>query len=259
MSGQADWRGELYARYLSTHSIAGGDVDAGDRARSVARIRAKFRPLLPDSKSARILDVGCGHGLFVHSARTLGYASTSGVDRSSEQIALGKRLGIPGLFQGDAIGYLQSAPTAYDCITALDVLEHCTKPDVLALLTAAHDALVPGGRVVIQTINGGGIRGSHLLYGDFTHEWAFTATSIAQLLQACGFHAVTVSEDKPIAHSAKSRLRSLIWQGVRLPRWALTIVETGTIQPVILTANLIATAYRPMAARRAYEAIGGRA
>jgi cyclopropane fatty-acyl-phospholipid synthase-like methyltransferase len=38
-------------------------------------------------RSARILDLGCGHGVFIYFHREAGYTNVVGVDKSPEQVA----------------------------------------------------------------------------------------------------------------------------------------------------------------------------
>ena len=77
-----------------------------------------------------------------------------GVDVSTEQIEAGRALGIRNLHCGDLVRFLQEHHEAYDCITALDVLEHFPKGEVLTVVDGIHEALKPDGRVIIQAPNG---------------------------------------------------------------------------------------------------------
>jgi len=52
-------------------------------------------------RSARILDLGCGHGAFIYFLREAGYTDVVGVDKSPEQVAEAKRLGIDGVHEAD--------------------------------------------------------------------------------------------------------------------------------------------------------------
>lgn len=83
-----------------------------------------------------------------------------------------------------------------------------------------------------------------MLYGDASHELAFTRTSIAQLLIASGFSRVECFEDTPVLHGFKSSVRWLLWKVLRnLARFWL-IVETGSVEDFILTQNFLAVAWK---------------
>ena len=75
-------------------------------------------------------------------------------------------------------------------VTATDLLEHLTKPEVLATFDAAAAALRPGGRFIARVPNAVSPFGGHIRYGDFTHETWFTARSVRQLAAAAGFGPV---------------------------------------------------------------------
>ena len=64
-------------------------------------------------------------------------------------------------------------------------------------------------------------------YGDFTHEQAFTAQSLTQLLTASGFSRVSCEEHGPAAHGPASAARWLLWKGLRLFWRFHMAVETG--------------------------------
>ena len=75
-------------------------------------------------------------------------------------------------------------------MTATDLLEHLTKPEVLATFDAVAAALRPGGRFVARVPNAVSPFGGHTRYGDFTHETWYTARSVRQLAAAAGLAPV---------------------------------------------------------------------
>ena len=96
-------------------------------------------------------------------------------------------------------------------VTATDLLEHLTKPEVLATFDAVAAALRPGGRFVARVPNAVSPFGGHIRYGDFTHETWFTARSIRQLAAAAGLRPVQVIGCPPPAHGIASAARAAIW------------------------------------------------
>jgi 2-polyprenyl-3-methyl-5-hydroxy-6-metoxy-1,4-benzoquinol methylase len=101
-------------------------------AKAIAHVRA----------GDRLLDVGCHEGELLE--RVAGrVAAATGVDPvAAPREAPGLRI-VRGVFPGD----VAAAPGAFDCITALAVLEHV--PDAAAFARACAAALAPGGRVVL--------------------------------------------------------------------------------------------------------------
>lgn len=111
--------------------------------------------LLPDE--GRILDIGCGFGLFAaYFGQTQPARRIVGVDPNARRIDMAKRVcakvGIEGheFLAGDArdVRLEGSFAGAY----VLDVMHHIPADDQLALLTRLRDLLAPRGVLVIKDI-----------------------------------------------------------------------------------------------------------
>jgi hypothetical protein len=83
-----------------------------------------------------------------------------------------------------------------------------------------------------------------ILYGDLTHEQAFTPESLTQLFLSSGFRTVDCFEDPPAAHGLTSAVRAMLWKVVRQFYRLLLAIETGSTGYRVLTVNLIAVATR---------------
>jgi len=129
-------------------------------------------------------------------------------------------------------------------VFSLDVLEHLSKDSLLALVTAVYCTLKPGGRFVVHVPNGEAIFSGRIVYGDLTHQTAFTQTSMAQLLTICGFEKIRCFEDQPIIHGPVSLVRNLAWRVIRLGFKLIALVETGSGN-LLLSQNLTAIAAKP--------------
>ena len=165
------WKTKLYEAYVSTEQAAATvDTTAGLSASEFPQLLALIRRHVPPDRSIRIADLGCGYGPLIFCLGGLGYENVEGVDRSSEQVELARRLGIREVQKGNLDEFLRSGKTGYDLLFLIDVLEHFKKQEVLDLLELAHDALNVGGRIVIHVPNGEGLFGMRVRYGDFTHE-----------------------------------------------------------------------------------------
>ena len=75
----SDARLRLYSRYVTTHGTDGADGGA-------LWARRRVIPRMPASRTARILDIGCGAGELVAMLRDNGYQHTRGIDISEEQV-----------------------------------------------------------------------------------------------------------------------------------------------------------------------------
>jgi SAM-dependent methyltransferase len=188
--------------------------------------RKHYLQFLPIKREARILDLGCGYGEFLYFLQRRGYANACGVDLGEGQLEIGRSLGVANLRRADAADVLAESKEEFDFISAIDVLEHVPKNEVLKLLGQVYSALRPGGRFVCQVPNLAAFY-SPLFYMDFTHETPFTAPSLKQVLQLAGFEEIRVFPMGPVAHGIKSAIRSVLWKGITAGLRFVQTVEGG--------------------------------
>jgi len=188
-----------------------------------------------------ILDGACGNGSLVWWLHGRGYAHAEGIDLAPEQVEAAARLGIRSIHQGDLRSRLRSDPSSFDVIILRDVLEHFPKDDVLQVLDESRLALRPDGRLILHVPNAESPFFGRIRYGDFTHETAFTESSIRQVLGSCGFSDVQVLPSELMVTSARSMLRRLAWRSIATCYKALIYTEVGR-WPRVVTQNLFAVA-----------------
>ena len=207
--------------------------------------RKHYLPLLPTEKEARILDLGCGYGEFLYFLQCHGYTNASGVDLSESELEAGRSLGVLNLQRGDGAAVLAESRGEFDFISAIDVLEHVPKNQVVFLLGQIHSALRPGGRFVCQVPNLAAFY-SPLFYMDFSHETPFTAPSLKQALELARFDAIRVLPVGPVAHGVKSAVRSVLWKGITACLRFVQTVEGGPPDALcsIYSAAILAVADR---------------
>lgn len=200
--GAVSYREWLYDSYVETHVGHTRDLWRAGIERQAQAFQHYFGRHLPKDRKARVLDVGCGYGAFLHYLRARGYVNSEGVDVSPQQVEEARRLGVGGIVCQDVESFLRARPGTYDCIVAIDFLDHFPKGQVLEVLKLFHDALKPQGRLLLQVVNGAGPFAGRLRYGDFTHEFALTPTSAGQVLRVC--------DTAPYVHGLRSLLRWVI-------------------------------------------------
>lgn len=172
-----------------------------------------------------------------------GYKSIRGIDRSPAQVAQARKLGIECISQGDFSDALKiTPPNSEDIVICIDLLEHLTKDDVLKLNDEVFRVLRPGGKYIIHVPNGASPFSGNVVYGDITHQIAFTDISIRQLLNVSGFKEVNCYEDAPIAHGPISAFRLLLWKIIRTILVLVFVIETGSVSTKILTQNFLVVA-----------------
>jgi 2-polyprenyl-3-methyl-5-hydroxy-6-metoxy-1,4-benzoquinol methylase len=228
----------VYAHYEETHRVYGDAKVAASpgRRRQIALALGKW---LPADRAARILDFGCGDGTLLSIAERLGYERLHGVDASPGLIRLARKATRAELSLGDGLDYLaRAAPGSFEAIVAFDVLEHLTRDELLAWARQASRVLAPNGVAIIHVPNGASPFVGRTLWGDLTHERAFTAHSLGQLLRPLGFLDGAAHEDRPPAHGLKSGTRALLWRLARALAVGWLAVETGVARGHVLTINL---------------------
>ena len=238
-------RHRLYGEYVSTHlpHEAGAGIGPSRDQRRSRVFHKMYAADLPSDRTVRILDLGCGHGAFLAYLRESGYENAIGVDASAEQVSLALDAGLP-VERGDVLEFLATSTEHFGLITAFDLLEHLHLDETLELVDLVHRALAPGGAFVFQSACAEGPFGSRYRYGDLTHTTAFTARSASQLLRVAGFVDIMVRPVRPVVVDLTSAARHLVW---RLGEWSFRLLlaaETGERQNVVLTQNLIATAWK---------------
>ncbi|MBN1999442.1 class I SAM-dependent methyltransferase [candidate division KSB1 bacterium] len=137
-----------------------------------------------------LLDIGCGKGLFLKTARDFGY-QVQGLEVSNQAARFARQeFGFP-VRVGDVA---ESEDSLYDIITLWHVLEHFIDP--LEKLRQIRRLLKPGGFCFIEVPNLYSLKfmlsrrkwvgGNHPRY----HRTFFTAQSLGAMLRAAGFTRV---------------------------------------------------------------------
>ncbi len=233
------FKSALYSSYRSTHNrYLYGEIGLAHMRKEFKALDGYYRQLLPHSPDARILDLGCGDGGFVYYLQERGYRNTIGIDLSEEQVATGRQLGIPNLIVSDAISFLTQNQGMYDLIIARDLMEHCTKQEAFDLLNTISANLGPEGYFAMQVPNGEGIHAASIIYGDYTHETPYTASSGRQLLLNTGFSEVATYPVNPLLIGKFGWLRVPLWSLRLATHRFWRMIETGNGKGVF-TSNII--------------------
>ena len=203
-----------------------------------------FGRLVPPALDARILDVGCGRGGLVYWLNQRGYHRAEGIDVSAEQIETARRLGIANVEQADLRSYLGARLQCYDALILRDVVEHFTRDQIVEVLELCRSALRPGGVVIVQVPNAESPFFGRIRYGDFTHELAFTQSSVAQLFNVIGFEGVQIYPTEPVIRGLRSLGRAALWNVVKAFYRVLLYAELGGGRR-IFTQGLIAVGRVP--------------
>lgn len=107
-------------------------------------------------KNKKILDVGCGGGILSDSMARLG-AQVTGIDLASKALKVAKlhalEAATPNVTYEEisAEAKAQQAPSSFDVVTCMEMLEHV--PDPASVVKACAQLVKPGGWVFFSTIN----------------------------------------------------------------------------------------------------------
>ena len=125
------------------------------------------------------------------------------------------------------------------------MIEHFTKSELLPFVDEVFRVLKKGGIWIIHTPNAESPFGGRMFFWDFTHEMAFTRTSISQLLKSSGFTGVTCCEDTPVPHGLKSSTRYFLWKCIHGFLRFYMAIETGSGEKeCIFTQNFLTVAVK---------------
>lgn len=160
-------------------------LEAGVARTARARLR-RIRRLCAASAPGRLLEIGCGTGVFLAEARRAGW-DVSGVEVSVYAAERARQRGLPVTSQ--AIEDLDLPAATFDCICLWDVIEHVCDP--AGVLGRAGAALRPGGVLALSTGDLASLcarlsRGGWHLFNLPEHLFFFTSACLRGLLARAG-------------------------------------------------------------------------
>lgn len=235
-----DYKEKLYKNYVSTHILPRKGETTLDIFKSKSVTWQKtFRRFLPEDRNAKIIDAGCGNGSIVWWLQQIGYTEAEGIDISSEQIEIARKLGVRKVYQADLKEFLRTRIQFYDIIILRDVIEHFKKEEIIEILEICCESLKNSGKIIIQVPNAESPFFGRIRYGDFTHEIAFTMSSLSQLLRMIGFTEIGFYPIEPLIYGLKSFVRFVLWKIIEAYFKFLLFVELGRGARIV-TQDIIA-------------------
>jgi 2-polyprenyl-3-methyl-5-hydroxy-6-metoxy-1,4-benzoquinol methylase len=200
----------IYENYISTAVFVGTDEITLTRW-TEGYIRSHIAPFLPDNKSARILEIGCGYGRNLKALSNIGYSNINGIDISESQIEYASnQLDLDSVHCSDAISFLNGQDVSYDVILMLDVMEHLDVEYSIELCRLIHCSLSQDGIFILQVPNAMAPL-SPYRHWDITHLRAYTTHSMEQTLRLGGFSRISHFELPPHIHGIASLVRRVAW------------------------------------------------
>ena len=108
--------------------------------------------MLPSSETGPVVDIGCGEGELVRLIVADGY-DPQGLDISPDQVAIAQASGLNQVQQGDYRDIPGARSRQFAAVTAIDLLEHLTKDEVVTALDHVAAALALNAVFVARVPN----------------------------------------------------------------------------------------------------------
>lgn len=174
--------------YFQARNRARTSSDTGEADFKWINARQRLERLEPHRGDGRILDVGCGEGLFLRVAQANGWEVT-GVELSPQAAAMAREA-LPGRIHQGTLRQADLPPAAFDVVSMFDVIEHFHDP--VTELAEVHRLLKPGGVLCLLTPDCGSLPAR--LMGRFwfevkplEHLYYYSRRTVGLLLERTGF------------------------------------------------------------------------
>lgn len=142
-------------------------------------------------KNGKLLDIGCGHGLFLEVAKSKGWDGC-GIELSKEACRYGRNLGLNII--NKSLEEARFREDSFDVITLWDVIEHVEKPS--EILRLSNSILKKKGIIVFSTPNIGSlfakIMGKKWWNLMNMHLYYFDRKTIKRILEKNGFSVLKI-------------------------------------------------------------------
>jgi len=163
--------------------------------------------LTPASRPGRVLDVGCGDGLFLSAMQKLGWACV-GIEPNRKAVEFAHTRLQLDVKEGDLFAI--NDELEFDLITMWDVLEHIPSPT--HALRHANMLLAPDGRLVLSVPNWDSFerqlfRERWIALDAPRHLYHFSSRTITRLLRKCDFEIERLQAAAPVLSLASNVLR----------------------------------------------------
>ena len=194
----------------------GGEEELA-RSKRVSYYRRWLTRLKDEKKTGRLLDIGCGTGVFLEAVREHPGYNPEGLEPTGQFVTIcqGKRLSVsPGTIESAIY-----SDDLFDIITMWDVLEHLPNP--LGTLLEVTRILKPGGIILIKVPNIRSLnlkcarwflvlRGRKVIIREhpLRHLFFYSTRTLGKMVSTAGLEVIeTETEESAFSTFSQSRLR----------------------------------------------------
>lgn len=177
---------EMYTQFYSTYGRKSRSVEALIREKADQRLYPEmFSSFL--AKTSKILDMGCGKGIFLHFLKEAGYQNLAGLELSRDEISFAKKTFDLVIDYGTIEEY---GKKDFDLVTLIALIEHFKNPK--QSLEAVRKVLKDDGLLFISTPNVKEmiLRKGVSNYFKFVHTYYFSMTTLKSVVEQAGFEVI---------------------------------------------------------------------
>ena len=185
--------------------------------------------------SASVLEIGFGSGQFLGFCRGQGLAVT-GLEMNELLVAEAQEQG----FDARGAEALKTLPaSSFDLVAAFDVIEHISKADIPAFLSAIRKCLKDDGRLLLRFPNGDSWLGRVNQNGDPTHQTEMGYFMLDYFARETGWKIISFSapQSPGFAAGAVKGLHSLLARPIAKLIAALLHAIYLPASPVVLSSS----------------------
>lgn len=147
-----------------------------------------YLPLLQKIPAGKVLDIGCGAGEFLNFLTHNG-VTAMGIDLDAHEVERANERGLTAV-HAEATEYFTRCEEKFAAISLLQVIEHVPPMLVRPLIEACANALVPGGMLLIETVNLRNPNAVNTFYTDPTHQVPLADNYMSFIFQWNGLESV---------------------------------------------------------------------
>ena len=169
-----------------------------------------YSEYMPKNKEAKILDIGCGNGIFLYYLKKYGYVNNMGIDVDKSSVDIVKENVTENVSNTDAFAFLNNFNKEYDMIIMNEVLEHINKEQIIPLIKLIYSSLSKGGIFIAYVPNMENPFTIYTRYNDFTHTIGYTQNSLTMVLKLGGFSDIVVKPTTSKKRTIKKYIKHII-------------------------------------------------
>lgn len=164
-----------------------------------------------------VLEIGCGRGELLELFKE-NQIKAYGVDMDSGMIEHCRSKGLEVVL-ANAMEHLSGlADASLGGLIGVQLVEHLTQSQLENLCSLAKRKVVPGGRIVFETIDASSIVAQTLHYTrDPTHKWPLQPDTLESVVNKAGLKVVEIRKLREF--SPETQMRNVIAEDYMTPRW----------------------------------------